>query len=152
MILGSSTTLLLSLIGDAYSRLLQPGDEVVVQLACHEANIGPWVRAAGEGRQQLQPPMKGLMFRVGFGWLVNRRLLQPDDEVVVQLACHEANIGRGCALQARAGSSCSRPRRGRHCSNMTPPLRLARSDTVHIIYEQHHMHWLQGTYSMCIVQ
>jgi hypothetical protein len=47
--LGASASQLLANLGASYARLLGPKDEVVVQEACHESNIGPWVRAAGEG-------------------------------------------------------------------------------------------------------
>jgi selenocysteine lyase/cysteine desulfurase len=45
--LGPSSSQLLAALGGCYSRLLGPGDEVVVQESCHEANAGPWVRCAG---------------------------------------------------------------------------------------------------------
>lgn len=45
--LGPSSSQLLATLGDCYGRLLGPGDEVVVQESCHEANAGPWVRCAG---------------------------------------------------------------------------------------------------------
>lgn len=48
VILGNATTQLLANLGDSYGRVLQLGDEIVVQQACHEANIGPWVKAAGK--------------------------------------------------------------------------------------------------------
>ncbi|KIY97181.1 hypothetical protein MNEG_10783 [Monoraphidium neglectum] len=44
--LGPSSSQLLAALGGCYSRLLGPGDEVVVQESCHEANAGPWVRCA----------------------------------------------------------------------------------------------------------
>ncbi|KAI8462914.1 MAG: cysteine desulfurase [Monoraphidium minutum] len=44
--LGASSSQLLAALASCYARLLGPGDEVVVQEACHEANAGPWVRCA----------------------------------------------------------------------------------------------------------
>lgn len=44
--LGASASQLLATLGWCYSRLLRPGDEIVVHDACHEANAGPWVRCA----------------------------------------------------------------------------------------------------------
>jgi len=46
--LGSSTSQLFAAVADAYRRTggIGPGDEIVVQEACHEANAGPWVRLA----------------------------------------------------------------------------------------------------------
>eukprot|EP00897_Mesotaenium_endlicherianum_P010943 jgi/Mesen1/9878/ME000070S09167 len=46
VILGSSSSQLLAMIGECYGRTLRPSDEVIVQVANHEANVGPWVRAA----------------------------------------------------------------------------------------------------------
>lgn len=43
-VLGASTSALLQSLGWAYSALVEPGDEIVVSVANHEANIGPWVR------------------------------------------------------------------------------------------------------------
>ncbi|MGE0002211.1 MAG: aminotransferase class V-fold PLP-dependent enzyme [Fimbriimonadaceae bacterium] len=43
-VLGPSTSALLQSLGWAYSSVLSPGDEIVVSVANHEANIGPWVR------------------------------------------------------------------------------------------------------------
>ena len=42
VILGPSTSALLQMLANAYSRVLSPGDEVVVAQIGHEANIGPW--------------------------------------------------------------------------------------------------------------
>ncbi len=42
VVLGASTTQLCHMLAGCYSRLLQPGDEVVVSVANHEANAGPW--------------------------------------------------------------------------------------------------------------
>ncbi len=46
--LGSSTSQLFAAVADAYRRTggVGPGDEIIVQEACHEANAGPWVRLA----------------------------------------------------------------------------------------------------------
>jgi hypothetical protein len=45
--LGPSSSQLVASLAGCYARLLRPGDEVVVQEACHESNIGSWVRCAG---------------------------------------------------------------------------------------------------------
>ena len=44
VILGASASALLQMLADCYSRILEPGREVVVALVGHEANIGPWTR------------------------------------------------------------------------------------------------------------
>lgn len=44
VILGPSTSALLQMLADCYSRVLQPGQEVVVAESGHEANVGPWQR------------------------------------------------------------------------------------------------------------
>jgi cysteine desulfurase family protein (TIGR01976 family) len=44
VILGTSTSALLQMLADCYSRVLQPGQEVVVAESGHEANVGPWQR------------------------------------------------------------------------------------------------------------
>jgi cysteine desulfurase family protein (TIGR01976 family) len=41
-ILGPSTSALLRMLADCYSKKLSPGDEVVVAEIGHEANVGPW--------------------------------------------------------------------------------------------------------------
>jgi cysteine desulfurase family protein (TIGR01976 family) len=41
-ILGPSTSALLRMVADCYSRVLTPGDEIVVAQIGHEANVGPW--------------------------------------------------------------------------------------------------------------
>lgn len=46
VILGSSSTVLCMTIADCYADVLQPGDEIVLAECGHEANIGPWLRAA----------------------------------------------------------------------------------------------------------
>ncbi|MGD8440638.1 MAG: cysteine desulfurase-like protein [Holophagae bacterium] len=42
VILGPSTSALLRMLADCYSKKLSPGDEVVVAEIGHEANVGPW--------------------------------------------------------------------------------------------------------------
>lgn len=48
-VLGGSSSELLSSLAHALGRTLQPGDEIVVGVSNHEANIGPWVRLADRG-------------------------------------------------------------------------------------------------------
>jgi cysteine desulfurase family protein (TIGR01976 family) len=43
-VFGASATALVHMLAECWSRRLEPGDEIVVSLANHEANIGPWVR------------------------------------------------------------------------------------------------------------
>ena len=43
---GSSSTQLLATLGSCFDVLHSVGDEIVVQRAGHEANIGPWVNLA----------------------------------------------------------------------------------------------------------
>jgi cysteine desulfurase family protein (TIGR01976 family) len=43
-VIGPSTTRLLANVGRAYRRTLRAGDEIIVSLANHESNIGPWVQ------------------------------------------------------------------------------------------------------------
>lgn len=44
VILGPSTTQLVTMLAECYSRLLKPGDEVIICETAHEANAGPWAR------------------------------------------------------------------------------------------------------------
>jgi cysteine desulfurase family protein (TIGR01976 family) len=44
VILGPSTSALLQMLSDSYARVLEPGQEVVIAEAGHEANVGPWQR------------------------------------------------------------------------------------------------------------
>ena len=49
VILGPSTSALLLMLATGYSKVLSPGDEVVVAQIGHEANIGPWKGLADSG-------------------------------------------------------------------------------------------------------
>lgn len=44
VILGASASSLLQMLADCYSKVLQPGQEVIVAQTGHEANVGPWTR------------------------------------------------------------------------------------------------------------
>lgn len=44
VILGPSSTQLCTMLAECYSRLLSPGDRVVVCQTGHEANVGPWMK------------------------------------------------------------------------------------------------------------
>ncbi|GAQ87923.1 pyridoxal phosphate (PLP)-dependent aspartate aminotransferase superfamily [Klebsormidium nitens] len=48
VVLAGSTSVLLASAADAYRRsgVIRSGDEIIVQVTCHEANAGPWVRLA----------------------------------------------------------------------------------------------------------
>lgn len=49
VILGPSTSALLQMIATSYSKVLTPGDEVIVAQIGHEANVGPWKKLAEFG-------------------------------------------------------------------------------------------------------
>ena len=49
VIFGPSTSALLQMLATSYSRLLSPGDEVVVAEIGHEANVGPWKKLESMG-------------------------------------------------------------------------------------------------------
>jgi len=49
VILGPSTSALLQMLADSYSRVLEPGQEIIVAETGHEANVGPWVRMERAG-------------------------------------------------------------------------------------------------------
>lgn len=49
LIIGSSSTELLSRLARAMQGQLQPGDEVIVSEIDHESNIGPWMRLSEQG-------------------------------------------------------------------------------------------------------
>lgn len=44
VILGPSTTQLITMLAECYSRVLKPGDEIIICETAHEANAGPWAR------------------------------------------------------------------------------------------------------------
>ena len=44
VILGASASSLLQMLADCYSKVLKPGQEVIVAQTGHEANVGPWTR------------------------------------------------------------------------------------------------------------
>ncbi len=49
VVLGPSSTALIQLVANAYAKKWKAGDEVIVSLANHEANVGGWVRLESEG-------------------------------------------------------------------------------------------------------
>ena len=49
VVLGPSTSSLLQMLAECYSRILEPGQEVIVADTGHEANVGPWVRLERHG-------------------------------------------------------------------------------------------------------
>jgi len=49
VILGSSTTTLLSMLAGCYAEVLRPGQEIILAETAHEANHGPWTRLASRG-------------------------------------------------------------------------------------------------------
>lgn len=49
VVIGSSTTQLVTNLTAAMARQLAPGDEIVITAADHHANIGPWLRLARQG-------------------------------------------------------------------------------------------------------
>jgi cysteine desulfurase family protein (TIGR01976 family) len=49
VILGASTSALLHMLAGCYSRILRPGQEIVIAESGHEANIGPWKMLARRG-------------------------------------------------------------------------------------------------------
>lgn len=46
---GPSTTALLYMLANCMAQRMSPGDEVVVSIANHESNAGPWARLADQG-------------------------------------------------------------------------------------------------------
>jgi len=44
ILLGPSTTQLMTMLAECYSRRLQPGDEIIICETAHEANAGPWAK------------------------------------------------------------------------------------------------------------
>lgn len=49
VVLGPSCTQLVTMLAECYSRLLQPGDEIVICETAHEANAGPWQKLSRFG-------------------------------------------------------------------------------------------------------
>lgn len=49
VILGPSTSALLQMLATSYSKVLTPGDEIIVAQIGHEANVGPWKKLADFG-------------------------------------------------------------------------------------------------------
>jgi cysteine desulfurase family protein (TIGR01976 family) len=74
VVLGPSMTALSTILANAYSDILAPGDEVVIAQTNHEANAGPWARLARRGvavkiwqidRESFQCPLDGLSKLLG---------------------------------------------------------------------------------------
>ncbi len=49
VILGPSTSALLQMLATSYSKVLTPGDEIIVAQIGHEANVGPWKKLSENG-------------------------------------------------------------------------------------------------------
>jgi cysteine desulfurase family protein (TIGR01976 family) len=49
VILGASTSALLHMLAGCYSKILRPGQEIVIAESGHEANIGPWKMLSRRG-------------------------------------------------------------------------------------------------------
>lgn len=49
VVLGPSTTALTHILATAYAPTLKAGDEIIIAVTNHEANIGPWVKLAAHG-------------------------------------------------------------------------------------------------------
>lgn len=49
VVLGHSSSALFRMLADCYAPIIEPGDEIVVHEAGHEANIGPWLRLEERG-------------------------------------------------------------------------------------------------------
>ncbi len=49
VVLGPSTTQLITMLAECYSRSLEPDDEIVICQTAHEANAGPWAKLARFG-------------------------------------------------------------------------------------------------------
>ena len=43
VVMGSSSTMLLKLLSFSFSKLLEPGDEIIISNSEHASNIGPWL-------------------------------------------------------------------------------------------------------------
>lgn len=57
VIVGQSTTQLLDMLSNCFAPLIEPGDEIIVSVANHEANIGPWLRLERFGAKVLWWPL-----------------------------------------------------------------------------------------------
>ncbi|MCH7945761.1 MAG: aminotransferase class V-fold PLP-dependent enzyme [Armatimonadetes bacterium] len=53
-LVGPTTTDLLYRLGNAYAETIEPGDEIVVSVANHEANVTPWLRLEKAGAKVVQ--------------------------------------------------------------------------------------------------
>lgn len=76
VVIGPSTTQLVTMLAECYSRRLAPGDEVVISEAAHEANAGPWEKLRRFGiviRVWKVHPETGEMPIEGLAALLNSR-------------------------------------------------------------------------------
>ena len=86
---GSSSTQLLATLGSCFDVLHSVGDEIVVQRAGHEANIGPWVNLARRSGAKLSwwyPGADG-----SAGELSELEQILTEDTKIVAL-CHVSNL------------------------------------------------------------
>lgn len=49
VIFGPSSSVLIRHLADAYAEVLKPGDEIIIAITGHEANVGPWIRLQRQG-------------------------------------------------------------------------------------------------------
>ena len=89
VILGSSSTQLLATLASCFDVLHSVGDEIVVQRAGHEANIGPWVNLSKRSGAKLSwwyPGPNG-----GAGEIADLEQILTKDTKIVAL-CHVSNL------------------------------------------------------------
>lgn len=70
-ILGPSTTQLVTMLAECYSRALKPGDKIIVAETGHEANIGPWMNLQRFGIEVNVWPVNPTTFQCDLGDLDN---------------------------------------------------------------------------------
>ena len=69
VILGPSTSALLQMLATSISKVLTPGDQVVVARIGHEANVGPWKKLADSGVELVWWEMDTTTFTTPIGRL-----------------------------------------------------------------------------------
>lgn len=64
VVMGPSTTALLRILGIAIGETLAPGDEIVVSVAEHESNFGPWENLTRKGVKLVRWPVEPGTYRL----------------------------------------------------------------------------------------
>ena len=108
---GANMTTLAFLLGDAISRDIHPGDEVVITQLDHEANRGPWKRLAERGAVIREVPVD--LETCTLDWNAFEQMVEPGKTKARRRRLRVQRRRHGQRRRACVGSGAARPARSR---------------------------------------